>query len=117
MNQFEAAQALCRIARSGQDPGPEQMRALQSPYLDRLADEQLMALGRLLASRLRSPGVKALVGDITPHTVVTMVSDPDACEELLSMAHHQQRVVHTAWQAVAQKLVLSCLSMWTTALP
>lgn len=101
MPQLEAAQALCHSAQSGQNPTLAQMRALQSPSLDRLPDAQLMALGEFLGARLRSPGVKALVGDITPQTVVTMVSDPDACAELLSMAQHRQDVVQAALHAAA----------------
>lgn len=99
MHQLDAAQVLFQLAQAGQFPTPQQMRALQSPYLDRLSDAQLTALGHLLVSRLRSPGVTALVGDITPPMLVAMVSTPETLEELLDLVQQRQHAVSDVLQA------------------
>lgn len=99
----EAAQVLLRLAQEGRYPTPQQMRALLSPYLEALSDQQLTDLGRFLAARLRSPGVTALVGEITPQTLVTMLSEPGALAVLLDLVRQRQQIVDEALRAVEQE--------------
>jgi FkbM family methyltransferase len=47
------------------------------------------------------------VGEITPATIVRMVSDQDSCIELLRQAQDRQHIVHIACQAVAVNTAFS----------
>ncbi|MBM3225241.1 MAG: FkbM family methyltransferase, partial [Candidatus Tectomicrobia bacterium] len=107
MQPLEAAQDLCRLAQRGGAPTPWQMRALQSPSLNQLSDSELADLGDFLAARLRSAGVRALVGEVTPAVVLAMVSAPEAVEDLLAQTHYRQQMVNAVVQAVAEGSALS----------
>ncbi|MGE3536263.1 MAG: FkbM family methyltransferase [Candidatus Tectimicrobiota bacterium] len=100
MQPLAAAQTLCDLARTGGCPTAAQMRALQSPYLARLDDAELRRLADLLMSRLRSPGVRALVGEITPSILLTMVSAQESVAELLELVAYREQVIQAAVQAV-----------------
>lgn len=101
MSQLEAARTLLRLVHQGDSPGPQQMRALQSPHVDKLSNAQLAELGEFLGARLRSAGVRALVGEITPAMLVAMLSEPTTLAILLRLVVEHQRVVRDTLRAVA----------------
>ncbi|ETX07198.1 MAG: hypothetical protein ETSY2_12600 [Candidatus Entotheonella gemina] len=88
------------MTQSDRCPTPDEMRALQLPALDALSDQQLDELGGLLKARLRAPGVKAMVREITPQIFVNMLSKSSAVDVLLHQVAERQCTVRGAVHAV-----------------